>query len=231
MTTDATPSNTNKTSRHGAHPHLGQAPDQSTARLAATLQDEQARPGGLERSFQDMKWVLRDDGSSHRTRLLRMQGWRGAELDQATAAGNAVRLAPGFCAAGAAAIVLSGSSILALILMATAVVGTGARNHPVESIYNWVAPAIGREPLPRNRASKRFGCLIGGALLATCALSIAYGSPAVGLGFAGALAVVAGFVSITNFCVPSAVFILLFGSERSTDCSLINMGSQSCSLQ
>ena len=182
------------------------------------------------RPFRELSEVLRDDGSSYDIRLLRMQGWRGAELDQAAAAGGALRLAPGFCAAGAVAVVLSGSSILALALMLTAVVGTGAKNHPIETIYNWVAPMAAREPLPRNKAAKRLGCLIGGALLAASALSLAFGSPLVGRAFAGALAVVAGFVSITNFCVPSAIFVTLFGSERSTACSLFSAGSTSCSL-
>ena len=230
MKTDATHSSTSQNTRHFERPQHDQAPVQGTPPPSATLSGGRARPSGAKRLFRELNEVLRDDGSSYNIRLLRIQGWRGAELDQAAAAGSAVRLAPGFCAAGAAAVVLSSSSILALALLVTAVLGTGARNHPVESIYNGLAHALGREQLPRNRAAKRFGCLIGGVFLATSALSLAFGSPLVGRASAGTLAAVAGFVSITNFCIPSAIFITLFGSERSTSCSLFLAASPSCSL-
>jgi hypothetical protein len=178
-------------------------------------------PTGLERSRRELNGILRDERFDHNSRLLRLQGWRGAALDEAVAAGSAHRLAPGFCAIGATAVAITGSWELALALMATAVVGIFARNHPIEAIYNRLAPSIGRARLPRNRAAKRLGCLLGTAFLGASALSVALGSSVLGQGIAGTFALVAGFVAVTNICLPSVIFVALFGGERSTACRLI----------
>lgn len=176
---------------------------------------------GLERSRRELNGILRDQRSDRATRLLRLQGWRGAALEEAIAAGSAHRLAPWFCTVGALAVAVTGSWGLAVAIMATAVAGIFARNHPVEAIYNWLAPSLGRTPLPRNRAAKRLGCLMGTAFFGASALSIAVGASLLGQGIAGAFAVVAGFVAITNICVPSAIFVAVFGSKRSTAGRLI----------
>jgi hypothetical protein len=176
-----------------------------------------------KRARAELTGLLRDERFDYGTRLLRLQGWRGAELARAVDAGNAARLAPGFCSLGGAVVALTASWELALILMATAVVGVFARNHPVEAVYNRLAPSLGRERLPANRAAKRLGCLIGTAFLGASALSTVVGATSVATAFAGVLAVVAGFVTITNICVPSAIFVALFGRHRSTACALISV--------
>jgi len=175
------------------------------------------RPSGR----QDLDEILRDRESDHPTRLLRLQGWRGADLAEAVAAGNAHRLAPGFCALGATLVALTGSSVLAGLLMATAINGIFARNHPVEWVYNSFARRTGRQPIPRNRAAKRLGCAIGAAFLAVSTIAIATGATLTGQVVAGVFAAVAWFVATTNLCVPSVIFVALFGAERSTSCRLI----------
>jgi hypothetical protein len=205
-------------------------PDGSTRHLTSTLENAGAaaptvggqtsdRPG-LARSRRELIDILRDERFDQNTRLLRLQGQRGAQLDKAVAAGRANRLAPTFCAIGATAVVFTESWELALALMVTAVIGIFARNHPIEAIYNSLAPSIGRARLPRNRAAKRLGCMIGTLFLGASALSIAFGASILGQGIVGTFAVVAVFVSITNFCIPSAIFVALFGGERSTACKL-----------
>ena len=79
--------------------------------------DQGAAAGGV----QQLATLLRDDRDPRSSRLLRLQGWRGDELRQAVAAGQAHRLAPGFCAAGAAAVAVTGWSWLAVVLAGTAV--------------------------------------------------------------------------------------------------------------
>lgn len=165
--------------------------------------------------------ILGDSEFDNPTCLLRLQGWRGAELDEAVAAGNAHRLAPGFCAVGASAVAITGSWALALALMATAVIGVFARNHPLEAAYNQLARSTGRPPIPRNRAAKRLGCLLGTVMLGGSVLSIVVGASLTGQAIAGAFAIVAWFVTLTNICVPSAIFVTLFGIERSTAHRLI----------
>jgi hypothetical protein len=165
--------------------------------------------------------LLRDDRFDRSVRLLRLQGWRGAELTCAIGAGQAHRLAPGFCAVGAAAIAVTGSAWLAAALMGTAVVGLFARNHPVETLYNAVASRTGRSTIPRNKAAKRLGCALGTLFLGASSVSIALGAEVLGRSLAGAFAAVAGFVAVTNVCVPSMVFTTLWGTERAKADKLI----------
>lgn len=177
--------------------------------------------GLLQRSRREVSDILFDQRFDRPTRLLRLQGWRSERLQEAVAAGGAHRLAPGFCAVGAAAVAVTGAWGLALAFLATAVVGIFARNHPVETMYNQLAPRLGRTPIPRNRAAKRLGCVFGTAFFGASALAGALGAPLLGQGLAATFALIAGFVTVTNFCVPSAIFISLFGSERSTADRLI----------
>ena len=176
-----------------------------------------ARPRGLH----ELTEILSDQESDHPTRLLRLQGWRDQELDQAVAAGNAHRFAPGYCAIGATVVAITGSWILAAILMSTAVIGVFARNHPVEAIYNALAKDSCRTPIPPNRAAKRLGCAIGTAFLGASAITLAVGATLTGQVLAGAFAAVAWFVTATNVCVPSVIYVTLFGAARSTGRRLI----------
>ena len=161
-----------------------------------------------------LKAVLSDERFDCSTRLLRLQGWRGTELTCAIGAGHAHRLAPGFCAIGAAAIAFTGSAWLAVVLMSTALVGIFARNHPVETLYNAVGSRMGRSTIPRNKAAKRLGCATGTLFLGGSALALGLGAEGLGRGLAGAFAAVAGFVAGSNVCVPSMIFTALFGAER-----------------
>lgn len=165
--------------------------------------------------------LLRDDRFDRATRLMRLQGWRGSELACAVRAGHAHRLAPGFCAVGSAVIAVTGSAWLAAALMATAVVGIFARNHPVETLYNAVAARSGRMPIPQNKAAKRLGCALGTAFLAASTVSIMVGADVLGRSLAASFAVVAGFVAFTNICVPSLIFTALWGADRATARRLI----------
>lgn len=165
--------------------------------------------------------LLRDPRFDRPTRLMRLQGWRGDSLDDALAAGSAHRLAPGFCAAGASIVALSGSWSVSLVLALTAIVGVFARNHPVEAVYNAAARRSGRPPIPPNRAAKRLGCLLGTLLLGASTLALLLGAAGVGQVVAASFAAVAWVVMLTNVCVPSMIFVALFGAERSTSRRLI----------
>jgi hypothetical protein len=150
------------------------------------------------------------------TRLLLLQGWRGEELTQARRAGFAHRLAPAFCAAGAAVTALTASAWLAAALMATAIVGVFARNHPGETIYNWLTPRIGGTAIPRNKAAKRLGCAIGTLFLAGSFLAFVFGADSLGSVIAGTFAAIAALIAVTKICVPSMIFTLIWGTERAT---------------
>ena len=197
------------TKRHDAHDHPDPIDQQGTD------------PGAAVNGVQQLTTLLRDDRYAPSTRLLRLQGWRGTELREAVAAGQAHRLAPAFCAVGAAAVAVTGSAWLAAVLAVTAVVGVFARNHPVETVYNTVVSHLGRPTIPRNKAAKRLACALGTAFLGGSAAALAFGADGLGRGLAGVFAVVAAFVTVSNVCIPSMIFVGLWGSERSTSDRLI----------
>ena len=170
---------------------------------------------------QQIRAILTDERYDRPTRLLRLQGWREDDLTAAVTAGSAHRLAPGFCAMGATLVAALGSSPVALVLTLTAVIGTFASNHPVETVYNELARRFGRGEIPPNRAAKRLACLLGTAFLGTSTLLILLGETDAGRIVAAAFAVVAWFVTVTNVCVPSLLSIMLFGVERSTQRRLL----------
>ena len=174
-----------------------------------------------ERGIAGVTQVLIDPRFEVPIRLLRLQGWRGQDLDQACATGMAVRLAPAVCGLGGFAVLVSGSVLSALVVAATALIGMFADNHPVEMLYNIRARSNGRAEIPANRAAKRLGCALGAAFLSGASLAFLSGATSLGRGLALALAVVASFVAATNLCVPSVLFTLLFGSERASERTLL----------
>jgi len=106
-----------------------------------------------------------DPAQDWRSRKLRLQGFRGAELVGACSTGAAASLGPATCGVASAGIVLTGSAGLAAGLATTALVGVVARNHPLERLYNALARRTGRPEIPPSRAAKRFACALAANLL------------------------------------------------------------------
>lgn len=169
----------------------------------------------------DLVALLSDTDLTWTERRTRLQGWRGAEAEQADAAARAQRLAPALCASGALAGALTASPVLLAAFAATALVGTVAPNHPFESLYNRLAIRRGRQPLPPNRAAKRLACAMGVLFLGGAAVALAVGAAALGVVLALVFAVTAAFVAATAICIPSIIFTVLFGAERGTAENLV----------
>ena len=163
--------------------------------------------------YSDLHQTLADTKYDWSTRLLRLQGWRGDQVDLAAASGGAERVAPAFCAIGSLAAAALASPALAAFLAASAMVGAVASNHPAELVANAVAGRRGTAPLPANRAAKRLGCVMGVLLLGGATVAFAAGHQALGAILAGVMGVTAAFVAVTNICVPSVIFTLLWGTE------------------
>jgi hypothetical protein len=164
----------------------------------------------------DLRSIIAEPGRTRPQRLLRLQGWRGAELAAATRAGAAHRLAPATCATLALVVAVTGSLPVAVFTLMTAVVGVFAANHPVETAFNRFARHTGRNQVPANRAAKRLGCLIGTLFFAAGSAAIVVGHIVAGRVIVGAMATVATLVAVTNVCVPSILFTLVWGSNRAT---------------
>lgn len=169
-------------------------------------------------NFHQLTDVL--SGPDRTTRLLRLQGWRGCDVDTARDSGLGAHVGPGACAVGSLAVAATGSVPLLAIFWATSVVGVFAANHPVEVVYNWIARRVGATALPRNRAGKRLGCAIGTVFLGASLIAFAVGAPTAGRIIAGVMGSVAAFVAATGICIPSIMFTLAWGSQRATAPSL-----------
>ncbi len=169
-----------------------------------------------------LKDVLTDPAHDRSTNLLQLQGWRGDKLDEsARTAAFAHKLAPAACGTLSLIAALTGSMALVLATLSTALIGTVARNHPFEMFYNAIARRSGRQAMPANRAAKRLGCAIGSAFLGGAAIAWSVGLGTLATVLLVTLGSLATFVAITGLCVPSMMFVLLFGADRSTRCRLI----------
>ncbi len=115
-------------------------------------------------NYQDLRSILTDSSFDRDMRLVRLQGFRGAEAEVALRSGIGGRLAPGICGAGAILGVVFASPPLLGVLALSAVVGTFAANHPIEVAYNVVNRHRGAV-VPPNRAGRRLGCFIGALFL------------------------------------------------------------------
>jgi hypothetical protein len=170
--------------------------------------------------IRDLQTILSDPDYEWNDRLMRLQGWRGLDARRAASSGGSDRVAPAFCAVGSLAAAVLASPVLAAVLAATAVIGVFAANHPVEMVANRLAGRRGVSALPANRAAKRLACALGVVFLGGAAVAFAVGNVLVGTVLAGAMGVTATFVAVTGICVPSAIFTMLWGTDRAQSPSL-----------
>lgn len=165
-------------------------------------------------NYQDLNSILTDSNFERDMRLVRLQGFRGDEAEQALRSGFGGRLAPAVCGGGAVLGVVRASPVLLGILAASAVYGVLAANHPVEMAYNLFARRRGVAEVPANTAGRRLGCFIGTFFLGGATLAYASGATTLGAALGLSLGSLALFVAATNICVPSIIFTLIRGSDR-----------------
>lgn len=165
-------------------------------------------------NYQDIKSILADSDFDRDMQLVRLQGFREAEAEQALRSTIGGRLAPAVCGGGAVLGVVITSPLLLGILAFTALIGVFAANHPVESAYNAVARRRGITQVPTNTAGRRLGCFIGTFFLGGAAFAYTSGATVIGAVLGLSLGSLALFVATTNICVPSVIFTLIRGSGR-----------------
>ena len=176
--------------------------------------------------YTEVHQMLTDTDRDWISRRLRLQGWRGEEVRQAAASGGVDRVGPAFCAVGSVAATGLHSWMIAAVLAVTSLIGVVAANHPVEAAANALASRRGVRPLPPNRAAKRLGCALGTLGLGGAAVAFASGHDALGVVLAGSIGATATFVAVTNVCVPSVIFTVLWGAERAQAPSLLAAASR-----
>jgi hypothetical protein len=174
-------------------------------------------------SARDVRHILSDPRFNRNCRLLRLQGQRGQGLEHAVRTGLAVRLGPAQCAFfGALALVMADVRIY-VVLAAVSAVGVFTKHHPVEWLYSWWRVNRDRVALVPNRAARRFGCLLGAVCFLAAGVALSVDAPWLFWPNAVLLVALPAFVALTNVCVPSLVFTLMFGAERAARESLIGV--------
>lgn len=168
----------------------------------------------------DVRQLLTDPAFDRNRRLLRLQGQRDQALEQAVAAGWAMRLGPAQCALLSIIALGLAEPWVYLTLAALSSVGVVSSHHPVEWVYVWWAQRHGRTPPPPNRAPRRFACLLGATCFAVAGVGLATSTPWLFWPTALLLVGLPTFVATTNLCVPSLVFTLMLGEQRATAPSL-----------
>lgn len=164
--------------------------------------------------------LLRDPTLTWSQRRTRIQGWTGADAACADTVTGAQRIGPAVCAVGGLAGAALASPLLLGVFAVTALVGTFARNHPFEWVYNRIAADRGRLQMPPNRAAKRLGCAIGTVFLGGAAVAMVSGLTTLGVVLAVVLGLTAAFVAVTRICVPSLLFTVLWGADRAAAATL-----------
>ncbi len=125
--------------------------------------------------------------------------------------GRWLRFTPALCATGIAIGTLLASPSMLWALAATAAAGALFPRHPFDFLYNFAIRFLTRtQPLPVNRAPRRFACGVAALWLAGTAMAFEGGQPALGYILGGAIVVLATLVSLTDICIPSVVYQFLF---------------------
>ena len=175
-------------------------------------------------SAREVVAILGDRDRPRSERLARLQGWRDEELEAAGAAGQmAQRIGPAVCAAASVALAGTRSVPFGAVVVGTAAWGAFAANHPVESALAAWSRRRGRPALPTNRAAKRLGCAVGAVVLGAATVAFAEGAATTGTILALSIGSLATFVATTNVCVPSILFVSIWGEDRSTRRHLVHI--------
>ncbi len=94
-----------------------------------------------------------------------------------------------------------------------AALGAALPVHPFDLIYNrGVRRFTHTRRLPHNGAPTRFACAVAVPWLIATALAFSLGVTWLGYTLGALLATVAGIVSVTHFCIPSAIYQILTGN-------------------
>ena len=95
-----------------------------------------------------------------------------------------------------------------------AAAGAVFTRHPLDLVYNYgLRRLTGTQPLPLNGAPTRFACGLASVWLVATAVAFESGVAWLGYALGGVLVSVVALVSITQFCIPSLIYQLLFGDR------------------
>lgn len=145
-------------------------------------------------------------------RRLEMQGFVGECDARLAEIGPWLRLAPALCMAWTLVGTTMASAPVLWALMPLAALGAILRSHPFDVFYNWIySRRRGAPPLPRYRAPRRFACALATIWLGLAGLAFYSGALLAGYVLGLSLALAALVPTLTDFCIPSFLWGVLFG--------------------
>lgn len=140
------------------------------------------------------------------------QGFVGLGDGALAELGPWLRLATGLCAAWAAIGTVLGSPLVLWALVPFAALGALRQGHPFDALYNHgIRHLLGTRRLPLYRAPRRFACAVATVWLGLTGGVFFAGASVAGYVLGGAFALAALVPTLTDFCIPSFVYGLLFG--------------------
>ena len=142
---------------------------------------------------------------------LTMQGYGALGEEERESLWLGLRFAPALCFAGIALGVVLASPVLLLAMAATAFLGGFITpKHPFDYVYDLaLRPLLGGPNVPASPAPRRFACQLATPWIAAIAIALLADLATVAWVLAAPLLVVAAFVAVTNWCLPSLMYGLL----------------------
>ncbi|MCH8066282.1 MAG: DUF4395 family protein [Chloroflexi bacterium] len=111
-------------------------------------------------------------------------------------------------------------------MVAIAALGAALPVHPFDLIYNHgVRRFAHTRRLPHNRAPTRFACAVAAVWLIGTAVAFSLGVTWLGYTLGALLTIVGGIVSVTHFCIVSAIYQIFTGNGSIVPAALRGVAS------
>ena len=129
-----------------------------------------------------------------------------------------LRFSPAICAVWATIATYYESITALAVLIPLSALGAILPWHPFDAIYNYgIRHILGTELLPRSQAPRKFACMVATVWLIATSWAFYSGATILGYALGASLAVAAAVPALTDFCIPSFFYGLMFGKPKAFD--------------
>jgi len=146
---------------------------------------------------------------------LDVQGFDNVPVAELVPFANWLRLPYVLCATLAITGVALASPLMLWALAPIAALSAIFPVHPFDLIYNLgIRHLRGTGPFPKRGVPARFACGMGAAWLIATGFVFQSGNMTMGYVLGGVLAAMATLVAVTNICIPSITYRMIFGAPK-----------------
>jgi hypothetical protein len=139
---------------------------------------------------------------------LEVQGYRKGAIEGTLRFG--LRLSTGICLVFVVTALALKSAALTFALVPIGIIAGWTPRHPFDVVWNHgVRHLVNGPPLPPNPTRRRHAFKVGTFWFAGVGMLFVAGQPLAALVLGGGLVVACAVVTLTNFCIPSALFALI----------------------